>query len=130
MHDLNGTVFDSKCRPNAADCELGILESLIRGIVRAEQVDKIEFNLPEKGDPSDHGQFYSLNENKIAFDFLNLSESRSLLRLFDFNLIKVNLVYDEGDLPFVARASNENWPELKWGLQSISGKNPFPHPLA
>jgi hypothetical protein len=127
LHKKFGAIFDSCFK--AEDAEEKLLTSVIKNsfFQKAENYP----DLPEKGSPESHRQFYSNPVNLKAFDFLMSNKSKiDSIYLQDLDKLFASLIVSADVFPAVAKAYNNSWAELSWGKQSIKGKNPWPHPLA
>jgi hypothetical protein len=129
IHPEFGTVFDTCFSDNSLQSENKVILSVVKNTFFAKKVDS--FNLPEVGSPEDHSKFYSDPKNSTAFNFLlDKGSSTQKIELCNIQDIESRLVVSAGVFPAVALSSNNSWPELTWGAQSICGINPWPHPLA
>lgn len=124
-----GAVFDSVFLDSRKTAELKLLLSLIKAILIS--TDKVSDSLPVVARPEDHFSFYLDKKNLKAFDFLfNNTLTKKILDLGSITEIRSNLLEPLSNFPAVAQSTNKKWPEMTWGLQSIAGKNPWPHPLS
>jgi len=133
-HKKWGAYADAACSHtgNESDSEKKIFRSFLRKTKLADLTKKkASEKLPEFGSPVDHDNFYSNPIHLKAFDFLiGLSNSNTLVNLPNPDLIKFETFAPSANMPCLARAWHHEWPELRWGTTSISGKNTWPHPLA
>jgi len=129
IHNEFGAVFDSSFADKAKAVEDNLIMSICRQIDSRKKSLRHEF--PFFGIPSDHSFFYSNPNNLTAFDhLLHPKENPQSFFLEHENSIQTQLLVPVSDFPAVAMSFNEKWPRLKWGMQSIKGINPWPHPIA
>lgn len=135
MNQRSGAVFDSIAfhqAERASQPEVKLIRSTIRSVLCVPGWKAGDsWTLPESGEPLDHARFYLQQENLAAFEFLNaeqLPETRLSGDLLSG--IQSTALVDAGEFPAVAVAWNPEWEALAWGKQSISGLNPWPHPIA
>jgi hypothetical protein len=133
QHTARGAVFDCSFVPrfdSARRSRVKVMLSLIRQSVVVNQ--EVDLQLGYEASPEDHRKFYASPENSRAFDFLDSADLQRLTLdpLNDVQLIESKIIFSVSGFPIVARATHPNWPSLAWGRQSISGVNPWPHPLA
>jgi len=89
------------------------------------------WELPRVAAPEDHLIFYREPKNQEAFSFLNDGKSQEgAVSIGDKKLLQSKIIVSTSELPAVAISFNQQWEVLRWGLQSIKGENPWPHPLA
>lgn len=115
--------------------EKSLVFSLLRGI-RAAETDDTELSsgsaLAVNGTPDDHARYYRDPRHLTAFAFLpqrpvSAPEALELSGLSDVHTI---LLSSAGEFPAVAYAYSSGLKTISWGLASIVGGNPWPHPLA
>jgi hypothetical protein len=133
VHEKFGVRFDTKFLSDEQSVA-NLFYSVIRMTLsqNRRQVD----SMPESGSPMDHLAFYSLEKNKVAFDFLiQTYRSKGKIKVHKLQLefpeqVHTELLVEVGDFPAVARACHPTWDKLSWGMQSVKGLNQWPHPLA
>ncbi len=125
-----GAIFDTTLSLNDSTAEIKVINSVLKNTFFHKTVSS--YNLPEQGGPQDHRLFYSDAKNLKAFKFLAKvrNNNSDLVVVHNFDKIQMHLIQKAGLFPAVAVAINNYWPELKWGTQSVSGINKWPHPLA
>lgn len=133
LHDELGSIFDATYlnRNNKTKAELKLTLSLLRSakISESTPIDP-KFELGLDSQPSDHAKFYRNPYNNKAFDFLKTQPEHAKINLDRIKDISTKVIYDLKEMPSVAVAFHPSWTVLRWGTQSIAGKNPWPHPLA
>ncbi len=109
-----------------------LIRSLSRNITltfRHEFFSDPNFQLPQKAKPIDQAKFYAQVKNKTAFAFLKNCNDE-VIELGHYDQVQTEIIFHGTELlPSVAYSFNSHWPKLSWGLDSIQGKNPWPHPL-
>lgn len=129
LHSELGAIFDSTFGASVYEGEEKLLSSIIKNTFF--QISKNGYQMPEVAHPEDHRLFYSDARNIEAFDFLYSENIRDhIIQINNTEATISELIIEAGDFPAVARTSNAYWPQLTWGLQSITGTNKWPHPLA
>lgn len=138
-HSDHGVIFDSDYIDGneVRKSENKLILSATRMIVsflenkKMNQFSRLNINcLNEEAKPFDHFAFYSNPKNADALNFLETSVNNSQIEILEIDKITTKLLFKSDDLPHVAMAENPAWPKISWGRQSISGINPWPHPLA
>jgi hypothetical protein len=132
QNEKHGTVFDCAFlnykKPKSI--ELKILQSLAKNICYIETFPPDpNFNFKNSTEPTSHSEFYRDPKNNEAFAFLE-QDSAEVLNIDHYDKIESEILHDLPNSPKVVRSSNTFWPKLTWGINSISGINPYPHPLA
>lgn len=123
-----GAVFDTSFAADKNKAEEKVFYGIMKNILLAASAAQVEF--PHVGAPDHHRIFYSNPTNLEAFKFLYDHASFSCLNVDFLDKISSHLIYEPGSLPAVAYSRNTCWEDLKWGKQSIGGRNKWPHPLA
>jgi len=128
-----GAVFDSIFQSGRQPRKLlrkgKLIRSLVKSSLLAGKMKPIS-ELPHNGQPSDHSAFYRDPKHLEAFRFLG-SLNQENNKLFDLEQIATTLLCSvTKNFPAVAYSINPRWQGLQWGKKSISGGNPWPHPLA
>jgi hypothetical protein len=128
-HDENGAIFDSSFEGERNQTEENIFLSNLRSIYSSS--DRAYDGFSEHASPSDHRQFYRSPKNLNAFHFLDGNlDSNNQVVLQGADELNTKVVVAESNFPAVCYTTHPWWPKLSWGMQSIKGKNPWPHPLA
>ncbi len=130
IHPTLGTLCDLTYVCDFPSAEKKMVLSIIRALHLPRPQPLRE--LPESAGPRDHASFYSDPNHNEAYHFL-LTMTDLPHRPVDLkgaDLISARLLCEAGDFPAISVASHPDWPELRWGLQAITGENPWPHPLA
>lgn len=133
--DQGGIVFDA-ChrRPSLSEAaaQAKVLRSLLRSGVLFDSMPAGDDGLADRGGPQSHKDYYRNPSRAAAFDFLSAwPQPDTTISLSKYDGIETQNVVSLSGYPFVARATNPCWPELRWGRESlVEGGNPWPHPLA
>ena len=124
-----GSIFDTCFMFTNEQAETKVMQSVIKNIFFQKKIDN--YILPQIGYPEDHRIFYADVRNAEAFNFmLDSRDSNKSFVLDSVDKVQIQLIHEADNFPAVAYARNTYWPEIKWGAQSIRGKNKWPHPLA
>jgi hypothetical protein len=121
-----GSICDSAF--STPEAEQKLLWNIIRNIEAHKPL--IHYDLPLIGNPLDHSKYYSCSKHNEAFDFLNNDSSTKNILIEHGEQIESRIVVSPGEFPAIALSFNHQWAPMSWGLQAISGNNPWPHPLA
>ena len=135
VHKTNGAIFDS-CFLSPKKKETALEIKVVRSLLKSMSFHAVlgndpNWRFPEEGDPMDHWIFYKNPDHQKAFHFLQQDvAAEGIIELSRPELITTEAVFQERGFPVVAVSRHPDWPSLRWGKNSISGINPWPHPLA
>jgi hypothetical protein len=129
-HAHFGARFDSAAKPSLREAVWHSYVNTCKDAAMKTTEQTVTKEDWHRGYPLSHLGYYSDPQNNVAFNFLQMADSRPVLILSQVTPTLM-LLWEGGGMPTVVRAIDNQMKSPLWGVESIRvcPKNPHPHPL-